>query len=395
MRVEAIMKLIDRQPVEGTSPTIYIGHREYRKNDGRMYVSRTWYAEWCVLAKHHQQALKTSNKNVALRKAHDLCRRIENGEPKPKVYKLTNEQLAKDYLELKKNEGRSPKTVEKYTFGLNSFAQWSRSTDNLSAVGFGPRLFWTYIQWLRDNKSGEKTVYDRAILIKQAFKWAALEKAIPENLLAAIKVDEPSPNEQPCFTPDQVATLLANADPHEAAIFAVMAYLGLRFGEVRDLQWSDILWNQGAHGFVVIRRGGSSRRTKNKKVRRIPLNVDLKPYLASLPRTFDRIFTARPSKKHPDGGGPISERRLLVSLKRLCKRCKFANPKQYKLHTFRHAFASMCARNNISHKYALEWMGHSSSEILDLYYAMYDEVAEAAMRTIIYRITSQAKEGAA
>ena len=45
---------------------------------------------------------------------------------------------------------------------------------------------------------------------------------------------------------------------------------------------------------------------------------------------------------HPDGGGPVDERRLLRSLKRLCRRCKFTKPDQYKLHTFRHAFASMC-----------------------------------------------------
>jgi integrase/recombinase XerD len=210
-----------------------------------------------------------------------------------------------------------------------------------------------------------------------------------------VKIEEPVPTEQPCFTPAQVVALLANADPHEAAIFATMAYLGLRFGEVRDLRWSDILWDQGANGFVVIRRGGSTRnRTKNKKVRRIPLNPNLKPYLAALPRTFENIFTARPSKKYPEGGGPISGRRLLLSLKRLCKRCKFENSKKYKLHTFRHAFASMCARNNISHKYALEWMGHSSSEILDLYYTMFDEVAEAAMKTIAY-VPAQPQAGAA
>ena len=44
----------------------------------------------------------------------------------------------------------------------------------------------------------------------------------------------------------------------------------------------------------------------------------------------------------------------------------------------------MCARNNISYKYALEWMGHRSSDILDLYYTMFDDTAEAAMRTIQY-----------
>ena len=307
------MKLLDRQPVEGTSPVIYIGHREYRKKDGRRYVSRTWYAEWCIQAKHRQQALGTSNKNVAIRKAHDLCRRIENGEPKPKVFKISNADMVNQYLELKRNEGRSHKTLEKYTFGLNSFVEWTNETGNISAVGFGSRLFWSFVQWLRNQKKGDKTIYDRAILIKQAFKWAATEKLIPENLVSGIKIEEPVPTEQPCFTANQVAILLANADPHEAAIFATMAHLGLRFGEVRDLRWSDILWDQGASGFVVIRRGGSiSNRTKNKKIRRIPLNPGLKPYLAALPRTSENIFSARPSKKYPDGGGPISERRLLL-----------------------------------------------------------------------------------
>jgi hypothetical protein len=44
----------------------------------------------------------------------------------------------------------------------------------------------------------------------------------------------------------------------------------------------------------------------------------------------------------------------------------------------------MCARNNVAYKYALEWMGHKSSDILDLYYTQFDDVAEQAIRTIAY-----------
>ena len=130
-------------------------------------------------------------------------------------------------------------------------------------------------------------------------------------------------------------------------------------------------------------------------MRRIPIHPTLRKTLERLPRDFDRVFTTRASHKHPDGGGPINERRLLLSLKRLCRRCEFVNPNQYKLHTFRHAFASMCARNNISYKYALEWMGHKSSDILDLYYTMFDETAEAAIRTIEYAAKPQKKAPAA
>ena len=38
----------------------------------------------------------------------------------------------------------------------------------------------------------------------------------------------------------------------------------------------------------------------------------------------------------------------------------------------------------MSQKYALEWMGHSSSDILDIYYTMHNEVSQQAMATINY-----------
>ena len=84
-----------------------------------------------------------------------------------------------------------------------------------------------------------------------------------------------------------------------------------------------------------------------------------------------------------------------MSLKRLCRRLGFDNPHQYKLHTFRHTFASMLARNQVSHKYALEFMGHRSSEILDLYYTQFDDTAVEAINTINYvRAPAQASDAA-
>ena len=226
------------------------------------------------------------------------------------------------------------------------------------------------------------------------FKWAASAAAqlIPTNPLAGVSLDDPPPTWQPCFTPAQIGNLLEKADARQLPIYAVMAYAGLRFGEVRDLLWQDIHW-EGQCGFIVVQRGGSDGKTKSGRIRRIPIHPKLAQILKSLPQRFDRVFTANPSSKYPDGGAPINERRLLMSLKRLCRRCQFANPNQYKLHTFRHTFASMCARNNISYKYALDWMGHKSSDILDLYYTMFDDTAEVAIRTIDYpmaAVTQQA-----
>jgi len=75
----------------------------------------------------------------------------------------------------------------------------------------------------------------------------------------------------------------------------------------------------------------------------------------------------------------IKERSLLKRLKELCQICKFEKPRQYKLHSFRHHFASLCANHNVAYRKALACLGHSSSQMLDLYYHLYDEDSEQAM----------------
>ena len=62
------MKLVGRQPVEGTIPTVYIGHRTYRdRHTGRQKVSRTWYAEFCLDALRYYEALGTTNRAAAVK----------------------------------------------------------------------------------------------------------------------------------------------------------------------------------------------------------------------------------------------------------------------------------------------------------------------------------------
>jgi site-specific recombinase XerD len=80
----------------------------------------------------------------------------------------------------------------------------------------------------------------------------------------------------------------------------------------------------------------------------------------------------------------VSPKKLRAYLKHLCGQCGFQNPQQYKLHTFRHFFASYCAQQNLSYKYVLEWMGHSSSAILDMYFTMNDRHALAAMNSMSF-----------
>ena len=105
-------------------------------------------------------------------------------------------------------------------------------------------------------------------------------------------------------------TLPAAADDHHRSTFTFLAYAGLRYGEIRDLCWPHLRLNQGAHGVIELRRGGSRDATKSRRIRRIHINPTLRQAIDNLPRTRgqDRIFSARALCDLSDGGsGDVAE----------------------------------------------------------------------------------------
>ena len=118
---------------------------------------------------------------------------------------------------------------------------------------------------------------------------------------------------------------------------------------------------------IHVQRGGASKTSRDREHRLIPLH----------PRAAELL--PPPQEQGPVFGPEISERRLLQRLKVLCHECGFPNPRQYKLHSFRHHFASLCANHQIAYRKALAWLGHSSSAMLDLYYHLHDEDSQRAM----------------
>ena len=78
----------------------------------------------------------------------------------------------------------------------------------------------------------------------------------------------------------------------------------------------------------------------------------------------------------------IRERQLLKRIKALCAELKFPKAAEFKLHSFRHHFASLCANHQVAYRKALAWLGHSDSSILQLYYHLTDSDSQAAMTAL-------------
>jgi len=184
---------------------------------------------------------------------------------------------------------------------------------------------------------------------------------------------------QPCFTTEQVELLIDKAEGEARLAFAIMAYAGLRIGEVEQLRWLDIVTKDNVHAMIHVRRGGSNGTTKDRDERFVPVHPRIGELLKAHKKTDGLIFRG------------ITERKLLARLKELCAECEFDDPTQYKLHSFRHHFASMCANHQVAHRKTLAWLGHSSSEMLDLYYHLHDEDSQQTMMDLA-RSTSLSEE---
>ena len=373
------MKLIDKQIVEATKPTIYIGRRTYKnKGSGEVRIAKPYWAEYFTNGKQYQEPLGVTNKAAAIRAAYALAERLERGQHKVRDSRRTIQELADGYYAYCEARNLASKTLVKYKGQLERFKAWCKSEGIRRARTFSPDDLFAYRTYL-DEQCGlaPKSIYNETIVIKQLFKWAAKNGYLSRNLLEPIRFAEVKSPKQPCFTIEQVELLLSNAEEEAVPIFTTLAFTGMRIGELQQLRWEDVDFDLNV---IHIQRGGSDGKPKNKEDRFIPIHArKLKPILRSLPRKSDLVFLM------PDGR-QVSPKKLRAYLKRLCRQCGFENPKQYKLHTFRHFFASYCAQQNLSYKYILEWMGHSSSAILDMYFTMNDRQAQVAMNSLSFTI---------
>ncbi len=171
--------------------------------------------------------------------------------------------------------------------------------------------------------------------------------------------------------------LIAKATAEDKIPFAIMAYAGLRFGEVKQLQWKDVMEQDGKFTMLHIRRGGSNGTTKDRDERFVPIHPKIADLLAEYTRGDGLVLPG------------LNQTSLMRHLKELCAEYGFENPKKYKLHSFRHYFASMCANHGVAHRKALAWLGHSNSDMLDLYYHLHDDDSMQTMAELAKSSSSE------
>ena len=179
--------------------------------------------------------------------------------------------------------------------------------------------------------------------LRTAEEWFDLEK-IPR--IKRLKVP---PQKFDFLTQQESQLLLGHAHGVWYELILVALKTGLRFGELRALDWSDINWEIKV---LTVRRSLCRNvigPPKSNKERHIPLTDEVCQALARRRQEKGLVFV---DQSHQ----PFSQMRFYRELRAICRQ---AGLRKIRWHTLRHSFASHLAMAGASMKAIQELLGHA------------------------------------
>lgn len=330
---------------------------------------RTWTAEFSLNGRHTRKSLKTSKKRTALQRATGLAAKLEAGTYAAEVA-TTIREATSAYLAYLKTEGRAPKTITRYQGELNRFGDFAETygVRKLSRVSLG--LLDAY-RAERITDHDPSTVCHETVVIKQLLKWSRRRGLIGVNPIAGYELTKPQRKRKSVLTLEQVNAILAECTPRQRRMIAMLAFTGMR---VSSLQV------QRRDG-VNLRRGWLDVWDVKKKQRvKLPIHPRLEAILRGVPRgDHDLLFTAQPSRKYPEGGRPISSKRLGEYFKAASARVGITG---FTLHSLRHFFKSFTVNAGVPERAVDQWLGHSDGSVRGVYYHLTDAESRHFMDSV-------------
>ena len=245
--------------------------------------------------------------------------------------------LVDDYITARKQQGRRSRTIILELLCLKNALEHAKKSGVLAHIPELPEL--------RDRD-------------RKPHRFLTAEESV--KLLDALHPDRAQPHRVTRGKPPE------SRDP--LCYLAVLMALntGMRKGEILSRTWSDIHWEVGPHGTLLVgARQETGFRTKTRKERTIPLTPDLREALLA---QYERA--GRPAASHwifPSPADPSQPRdNFAKSLRYACRR---AGIPQIHPHGLRHTWASRLAMAGVDRKTLMEIGGWASGVMLDAIYA--------------------------
>lgn len=259
-----------------------------------------------------------------------------------------------------------PATLSRYSSSYTIHIEPWLGHVQLNELSVGRLRQWQ-AQRLADGASAHSIDKARTFL-SSVLRHAAESEAILGNPLAAVRAPRAAHTDEVVpLAPETVERIRQRLNPEGALIVSVLAYAGLRPGELRALRWQDV-----RERTLLIQRGtnpdGSTKSTKTRRARTVellePLARDLDAWGAQshggrlvLPPVARDVHRARTK----DDWDNWRDRHWVPA-------CKAAGvtpvPRPYDL---RHSFASLLLAAGKSVHHVAGQLGHSPKETLNTY----------------------------
>ncbi|MHC4091664.1 MAG: tyrosine-type recombinase/integrase [Planctomycetota bacterium] len=339
---------------------------------------RWWWMECYLGRRQRRQALETTSKKEARRRATLIEASMLNGSYRQAPPAKTVAEVVRLHGENLATGDRASGTVKRYT---PVYQRWLSHLEKL-----GIKLITEVdLQAVEDYRSARRrqvapaTLHFESVLLLQLMNFAFDREFLVVNPLRKLKLKRPRTAKQPTFTLQEVERIIAAAGRY-AAVYEVLAFAGLRVGEVRWLTWDDVeLDEDGQGGFLYVRAKPGEWRPKDGDDRRVPVHPRVGKLLGSLPRRHRFVFTAAPSKRYPGGDHQVSDRHALAKLKQVIEQLGIPAGN---LHAFRRFFISFAANNGVEPFKVMEWVGHSDIGTVLRYYSLGEDESRRAMAAV-------------
>lgn len=348
---------------------------------------RTWTAEFWYDGEHRRLSLKTSNKKVAIDRATKLEHELLHGTFRQVQPEVTLAQAIEDYLDHLTTENRAPKTLTKYQGQLEPFRDFCHAQRVRHLARITPALFDRYWAKRREAVHGN-TLSQEGTNIKVFLNWCVSRHYLLTNPLAGIKIAKPVVKVRPAPTLAQVQQILAASAPQRRVMFTVLAFAGMRSGELRQLRREDVDLEGG--WFRIVSR--SDARTKTQTSRQVPMHPVLQDLLRALPPPSGPwFFCAEPSGKYPHGDHWISTKKLNEAFLGRLQAVGLPAGRDveggYTIHSLRHFTETHCVNAGIPQRVVDAWLGHKSDRSMaSIYYHLSDAQSQQFMRGLDFAL---------
>jgi integrase len=341
-----------------------------------------WTAEFHRHGQHRHRSLKTANVKIARQRALLLEVELVTGDYSPPHKPVATADAVKQFMDNRRSEGRAPKTLVKYRTELDLFVNFQRRHGAHTLLQIQPSLF-DQFRLERNKTVCAKTLFIAMMIVKTFVRWCCSRELLERDPLRSCRVTRPYIPPKRTPTTPQVRAILKLARGQRQTQLAMLAFAGIRTGEMQMLRPQDVDLNIGWISIIAH----DAFMPKTRQARRIPIHPKLREYLATMPQAErPYYFVAEPSPKYPKGDHHIDIRTLNEDFQKLAKSLGISVGRKddgLVTHSLRHFFETAAVDSGTPQFVVDSWMGHVGAALMGKnYYGFTDEKSHAYMRQV-------------